>query len=118
MRVPPSGTWHQRRADLYGLAEQLIVRSSATEAEGLVHLVHRYLGGFGPATPGEIAGWAGVAVAAIPPAVDRIPLRRLRSEDGTVLVDLRRAPPPDLATPAAVRFLPSWRPALLIRHRR
>src|SRR5439155_4821722 len=47
VRVPPSGTWEHRRADLYGLAEQWLGPGHATEAEGLEHLVRRYLEGFG-----------------------------------------------------------------------
>ncbi len=34
VRVPPSGTWERRRADLYGLAEDWLGPASATEAEG------------------------------------------------------------------------------------
>src|ERR1700730_17180825 len=57
VRVPPSGTWEQRRADLYGLADEWIGATSPTEAEGLERLVRRYLGGFGPAPVNDIASW-------------------------------------------------------------
>lgn len=50
VRVPPTGTWEQRRADLYGLADSWVGTSSPTETEALEHLVRRYLGGFGPAS--------------------------------------------------------------------
>src|SRR5438309_6264485 len=60
VRIPPSGTWDQRRADLYGLAESWVRPKQVTEAAGLEHLVRRYLGGFGPATVREIADWAGI----------------------------------------------------------
>lgn len=43
VRVEPSGTWEHRRADLYGLAETWLDKSTATEVEGLEHLVRRYL---------------------------------------------------------------------------
>jgi hypothetical protein len=118
VRVPPSGTWNQRRADLYGLAEQWVGRSQATEAAGLAHLVRRYLGGFCPATPGEIAGWAGVPVSRIRPVIDRLPLRRFRNEDGKVLFDLPRAPLPAATVPAPIRFLPTWEAVLLVHARR
>jgi len=118
VRVPPSGTWNQRRADLYGLAEHWVGPSKATEATGLEHLVRRYLGGFGPATPTEVASWAGVPVATVRPVIERLPLRRFRSEEGKVLFDVPRAPLPEPDAPAPVRFLPTWEAALLIHARR
>jgi len=118
VRVPPSGTWNQRRADLYGLAEQWVGQWKATEAKGLEHLVRRCLGGFGPAAPGEVAGWAGVPVTTIRPVIDRLTLRRFRTEDGKVLFDLPRAAMPGADTPAPVRFLPTWEASLLIHMRR
>jgi hypothetical protein len=118
VRVPPSGTWERRRADLYGLAQNWIGPSTATEAEGLEHLVGRYLGGFGPATPNDVASWAGVPVTTIRPVVERLPLRRLRTEEGGELIDLPRAPLPDPDTPAPVRFIPTWEAMLLVHARR
>jgi hypothetical protein len=78
VRVPPSGTWDRRRADLYGLADQWLAPSRATEAEGLKHLVRRYLGGFGPAPLNDMANWAGLPVATLRPVVGRLRLRRFR----------------------------------------
>src|SRR6185312_9153864 len=49
VRVPPSGTWERRRADLYALAEDWIGPPAVARDEALEHLVRRYLGGFGPA---------------------------------------------------------------------
>ena len=118
VRVPPSGTWEQRRADLYGLAEQWVGPSAATETEGLEHLVRRYLGGFGPAAPTEVASWAGLPVTAVRPVMERLPLRRFRSEEGKVLFDLPRAALPGEDAPTPVRFLPTWEAALLIHARR
>jgi hypothetical protein len=43
--------------------------------------------------------------------------RRFRTEDGTQLVDLPRAPLPDPDTPAPVRFLPTWDASLLVHAR-
>ena len=57
VRVPPSGTWEQRRADLYGLAEEWVGPDGTDEENGLDPLVRRYLGGFGPATPAEVANF-------------------------------------------------------------
>jgi hypothetical protein len=118
VRVPPSGTWERRRADLYGLAEQWLGPSRATEAEGLEHLVRRYLGGFGPAPINDMASWAGLPVAKLRPVTERLTLRRFRDERGTELLDVRGAPLPGPDTPAPVRFLPTWEATLLVHARR
>jgi DNA glycosylase AlkZ-like len=118
VRVPPSGTWERRRADLYAAAEEWLGRAEVTPEEGLDHLVRRYLGGFGPSSPREIAGFAGVPPTDIDPALDRLRLRRFRGEDGEDLFDLPRAPLPDPETPAPPRFLPVWDATLLVHARR
>ena len=118
VRVPPSGTWEQRRADLYGLAEQWLGARNVTEAEGLEHLVRRYLRGFGPASPKDLASWAGLPVTTVRPAMERLAPRRFRDERGGELFDLPRAPLPHPDTPAPVRFLPTWDATLLVHARR
>jgi hypothetical protein len=118
VRIPPSGTWEQRRADLYGLAESWLQPSTPSVEEGMEHLVRRYLGGFGPATLNDVAGWAGVPIAEVGPAVERLALRRFRNEKGGELLDLPDAPLPDPDTPAPVRFLHTWEAALLVHARR
>lgn len=118
VRVPPSGTWEQRRADLYGLAEDWIDASSPTEAEGLEHLIRRYLEGFGPASVKDVASWAGLPVQWILPPVQRMRLRRFRDEQGDQLFDVPRAPLPDPGTRVPVRFLPTWDATLLVHARR
>jgi winged helix DNA-binding protein len=118
VRVPPSGTWDQRRADLYGLAETWLGPATATESSGLEHVVRRYLGGFGPAPLRDLADWAGIPVSKFLPVVERLTLRRFRDEKGAELLDLPRAPLPDAATPAPVRFLPTWDATLLVHARR
>lgn len=120
VRVPPSGTWERRRADLYGLADGELDPAGIPERTGLERLVRRYLGGFGPARPTDIASWAGLPVAVLGPVLDdrALGLRRFRDERGRVLVDLPDAPLPDPATPAPVRLLPTWEPILLAHARR
>jgi hypothetical protein len=118
VRVPPSGTWERRRADIYALAEDWVGPPNATAAQGVELLVRRYLQGFGPATAKDIAGWAGVNLATIRPALERLSLRRFRDEVGKELVDLPRAPLPDPETPAPPRFLPVWDATLLVHARR
>lgn len=117
VRLPPSGTWEQRRADLYGLAEGWVAKRAVTEAQGREHLLRRYLGAFGPASLSDAANWAGLPVAALRPAAERLRLRRFRDEAGGQLLDLPRAPLPDPDTPAPVRFIPTW-DAILLAHAR
>lgn len=100
VRVPPSGTWERRRADLYAAADDWLGAGLASVVEGLELLVRRYLGGFGPAAPKDIADWAGLPVTTIRPVLERLRLRRFLTEGGEELVDLMRAPLPDPGTPA------------------
>ena len=118
LRAPPSGTWEQRRADLYVAAADWLDPAEADREAGIAHLVCRYLGGFGPASVRDIASWAGLPPAAVKPVAERIAPRRFHDEAGTVLVDLPRAPTPDENTPAPVRFLGTWDPMLLAHARR
>jgi uncharacterized protein YcaQ len=119
VRVPPSGTWERRRADLYGLAEGWIgppPRIDRTEAT--TDLIRSYLRGFGPATAAEIADWASLPPKDVSGALEAIELRRFRAEDGSELVDLPRLALPDPETPPPVRFLPTWDATLLVHARR
>ena len=120
VRVPPSGTWERRRADLYAAAEHWLGPPPAKldEADGIELVVRRYLGGFGPAAPAEIANWAGMHPRRLGPVLDKLRLRTLRAEDGDELVDLPRAALPDPETPAPPRFLPTWDATLLVHARR
>jgi hypothetical protein len=118
VRVPPSGTWEQRSAHTYGLAEEWVGALDATEEEGIAHLVRRYLGAFGPAPSRDIANWSKIAATRLAPVLERLRLRRFRDEAGAELLDLPRAPLPDPDTPAPVRFLPTWDATLLVHARR
>ena len=118
VRVPPSGTWDRRSADLYGLAEDWVGPPAATEQQGIELLIRRYLAGFGPASIKDLVSWSGLPPASLGPALGRISLRRFRDPDGGELVDLPRAPLPDPGTPAPVRFLPTWDATLLVHARR
>jgi len=119
VRVPPSGTWDRRRADLYAAAEHWLEPSpKIEEIDGIEYLVRRCLGAFGPATLPEIANWAGLHPRRVMPALERIKLRRFAAEEGAELLDLPRAPLPDPETPAPARFLPIWDATLLAHCRR
>ena len=118
VRVPPSGTWERRRADLYALAEDWVGPESASPDEGVERLVRRYLQGFGPARPTEIADWASLNVTTVKRAFEGMTLRRFLDERGKELVDLPRLPLPDADTLAPVRLLPVWDATLLVHARR
>jgi hypothetical protein len=119
VRIPPSGTWERRRADLYGLAEEWVgSEPTLSEADAQAHLLRRYLGAFGPASLADAAAWAGLPPALLKPVVARLELRRFRDETGKELLDLPDAPLPDADTPAPVRFLPTWDAVLLVHARR
>lgn len=118
VRVPPSGTWERRRADLYAAAEDWLGTADMTENAAIEHLVSRYLGGFGPAARRDIADWAGLPVTPVTEALARMDVRRFRDEQGRELVDLPAGPLPDPETPAPVRFLPTWDATLLVHARR
>jgi hypothetical protein len=117
VRVPPSGTWERRRADLVAASEDWIGRGEVDLDEARELIVRRYLAGFGPARRQEIADWAGMNVGDVAPALGRLHLRRFRDEEGKELLDLPRAPLPDPETPAPVRFLPTWDATLLVHAR-
>lgn len=119
VRVPPSGTWHRRRADLFGLADDLIGEHvEVAPAEGRRHLVRRYLAAFGPAAARDIATFCGIPPAMLAPTLESLDLVSYSDESGTTLLDLPGAEiaPPDI--PAPVRFLPTWDSILLVHARR
>ena len=119
LRVPPSGTWERRRADIVGLADDVIGHhTDISEADGTAHLVRRYLGGFGPASVRDIASFMGVALTRLKAVVATLELRRFADESGNELLDVPDAPLPDPDAPAPVRFLPTWDATLLVHARR
>ncbi|HYI68079.1 MAG TPA: winged helix DNA-binding domain-containing protein, partial [Candidatus Limnocylindrales bacterium] len=108
VRVPPSGTWEMRRADLYGLADAWVPPTAATEEAGMELLIRRYLGAFGPGSLKDIASWMGMNPGQIRHVADGMQLQLFRDDDGRTLLDLPGAPLPDPETPAPPRFLAVW----------
>jgi hypothetical protein len=117
VRVPPSGTWERRRADLYALAERWLAPVEVSEDDGIELLVRRYLGAFGPAALKDIAGWMGLRVGQMRHVADLMELRDYADEAGRPLVDLPHATLPDPDTPAPPRFIAVW-DAMLLAHAR
>lgn len=119
VRVPPSGTWERRRADLYALADRWVPPTrDITEDEGIGHLIGRYLGAFGPAPIADIANWMGMNVGQMRHVAERMDLRQYRDEAGRTLVDIADGRIVDEAVPAPPRFLPVWDATLLVHARR
>lgn len=119
VRVPPSGTWHRRRADLFGLADDVIGSHEDVDPEaGRQHLVRRYLAGFGPSAPSEIAEFCGIPVTTLRPTLEAMDLRPFQDEAGAQLFDVPDGQLPPADTPAPVRFLPTWDAVLLVHARR
>jgi hypothetical protein len=114
VRVPPSGTWERRRADLYGDAAHWLGEPEIDPADAAEHLVRRYLGAFGPATRHDVQSFTGLKLGALKPVLARIEPEEL----GEGLLDIPGAPRPDPETPAPVRFLPVWDATLLVHARR
>jgi hypothetical protein len=118
VRVPPSGTWENRRADLYGLAEDWVGPCNATADEGRALLIRRYLAAFGPASRADIASFTGLPPKMVDAVTARLTLRTFRSERDDALLDVRSAPLPPPDTRAPVRFLPTFDATLLVHARR
>jgi hypothetical protein len=119
VRVPPSGTWERRRADLYAASDQWLGEppKKLDEKAGIELLVRRYLTGFGPAPIVDIANWAGLNPKSVARVAESMKLRSFETEDGGELLDLPRARLPDPETPAPPRFLGTW-DAMLLTHAR
>ena len=118
VRVPPAGTWDQRRAHTYGLAEDWVGPLDVDADDGIEHLVERYLAAFGPASRDDLAKFTAIPKARLKPILDRMKLRRFLDEAGKELIDVLRGLLPDPETPAPVRFLPTWDATLLVHARR
>ncbi len=118
VRVPPSGTWARRRADLYGLAEDWVGPCTVAEEHGVDHLIRRYLDGFGPAGMGDLVSWSGLPASMLAPRLEAMETVSFQDSSGRELFDLPGGLLPDPGTPVPVRFLPTWDASLLVHCRR
>ena len=119
VRVPPSGTWERRRADLYAAAGDWVGDPPEIDADAAIdHLVRRYVAGFGPASRKDVASFTGIPLTPLRPVLERLELERVEGDDGEELLDLPGSPRPDADTPAPPRLLGTWEAALLVHARR
>ena len=119
VRVPPSGTWERRRADLYGAADDwLVTQPEPDPGTAMDHLVRRYLAAFGPASRKDVQSFTGLGLTALKPVLERVATERYEDEDGGQLLDVPGAPLPDPDTPVPPRLLPTWDATLLVHARR
>ncbi|MEN3307311.1 MAG: hypothetical protein V7603_3513 [Micromonosporaceae bacterium] len=108
-QVPPRGIWGKTGPAAWAPVENWLgtpLRSTPVDA-----LVLRYLGAFGPASVADIQLWSGLT--RLSEVVERLPLRRFRTETGQPLHDIPDAPRPGEDTPAPPRFLPEYDNLLL-----
>ena len=117
VRVPPSGTWERRRADLFGLAEDWI-GPPEVDGDPVERLVARYLRAFGPASRKDVASFTGLKLGQLKAAFAALPLDRYASEEGEELLDVPDGLLPGGDAEAPIRFIPTWDAALLVHARR
>ena len=99
VRVPPSGTWERRRADLFGAAADWLPPAAEPPPDAAAdHLVRRYLEAFGPASRKDVQSFTGLNLTTLKPVLERVAGERYLDEDGGELVDVAGAPLPPART--------------------
>lgn len=101
VQVSPAGTWKGGTAARYALFE-VAPKADATR------LVRSYLAAFGPATPKDIAAWAGFSAIGKTMEAMRDELSTYKDEDGRILYDLPKAKIIAGDTPAPLRFVAEY----------
>ncbi|MDQ2714939.1 MAG: winged helix DNA-binding domain-containing protein [Chloroflexota bacterium] len=108
VQVFPGGTWGFTGSPAHAEASAWLVRSLASPAEGLPHLIMRYLTAFGPATIRDIQAWSGLVRLQGVIEELRPVLYTFRDEQGNELFDLPDSLLPPAHIPSAPRFLPEF----------
>jgi hypothetical protein len=109
--TPPRGIWGANGPVTLTTMEAWLGRSPGPGIEA-EQLVRRYLAAFGPASVSDMRAWSGLAMRLVFERL-RPRLKVFRSENGTELFDLPRAPRPPGDIEAPVRLLPDFDNILL-----
>jgi hypothetical protein len=107
VQLPDDTRWGWPGAARFAVAETWIGERIGPGG-GLLALVKRYLGAFGPASVRDAQAWSGIRSLADAFEELRPKLALFHDEKGRELFDLPKAPRPPAATPAPVRFLPDY----------
>jgi hypothetical protein len=114
VHAPSSVVWRQHTSGgKHVSGASWLGRPPADGPAAAARLVTRYLAAFGPASGADAAQWTGLPVSGLERALGSLRLRSFRDEQGRRLLDVPRAPLPDPAAEAPVRFLPMWDSTLL-----
>ncbi len=101
VQVSPAGAWKGGTAARYSLVDV----HTKTDA---ARLVRSYLAAFGPATPRDIAAWAGFTAIGKTLEAMRDELTTCSDDAGRLLYDLPKAQIVDGTTPAPLRFVAEY----------
>jgi hypothetical protein len=113
---PESAAWRMTTGRARFIAASAWLGERGADGPDAVDLlVRRYLRAFGPASVADATQWTGLPAGVVRESLERRETRRFRDESGRLLFDLPRAPLPESATHAPVRFLPMW-DSLLLAH--
>ena len=110
LRTAPIGEWPHNKPSPSVLWRE----SLATPEDGARRVVRDYLAAYGPASRDDVEQFTGFRRGQIDPALEST--RTFGDEHGLVLHDIARAPLPDAATRAPVRFLPAF-DSIILAHR-
>jgi hypothetical protein len=107
VQVPSEAEWGFPGAAEFALAETWIGKAAGSDPDPRP-LVLRYLAAFGPASAADMQTWSGLSGLAAALEGLRGKLVTFRDERGRELFDLPKAPRPDAAAAAPVRYLPEY----------
>jgi hypothetical protein len=115
LMAPGERPWSFGRRPRFVSSSAWLQAELAAEAQGLEHLVTRYLAGFGPAGVDDIHKFTRIRISELRAALERMASRLVtfRDERGRLLYDVPDGLLPPGDTPAPVRFLPMWDSVLL-----